>query len=230
MTPAYTVEMIRLALKEAFSSRYATDSSLLPHMVGILFAPSGSAITKSEILPRLDDYHHRSGNKIDFFCAGYGAHWPEGWIPDEIVVATTTNSYGQKTEWKYSSKYFNDLLDEVRSAAPRWRYSGDVDLLLLNAIPDQTGEVTLDFSVLVALNVTQLKMDKAIETVPQLFEQIFAYAEKPRVANSVEGFSDAQGITAGQSWLVDVVTTYLPGKVGDLWKKGRHYAVVDATE
>jgi hypothetical protein len=228
MIPAYSLDLIVGTLGEAFDSRYAKAPSPLVKMVGVLFAPAGASITKSEILPRLDDFHHRSGNNIDFFCAGYGAYWPAGWVPDEEVVATTTDQYGNTTEWKYSSKYFNDLLTDVRKQAKKWRYSGEVDLLLLNAYPGFEGKARLDFSTTVALMISRLKADKAIESAPELFEDIFTYAEAPREHAPTQGFSDQKGLETGRSWLVDLAAS-LAGKAGALWTKGRHYAVLDLT-
>jgi hypothetical protein len=229
MIPAYTLDTIRRTLAEAFRSRYITNSNTRVRMVGILFAPAGSSVAKAEILPRLDDFHHRSGNNVDFFCAGYGAYWPPGWVPDEKVVATTTDRYGNKTEWKYSSKYFSDLLKEVRSEATKWKYSGEIDLLLLNAYEGAKDAARLDFSTSVVLMISQLRADIPTETVAGLFERIFSYAEASQESATTEGFSDKSGLTIGRSWLVDLATSYLPGKAGDLWKKGRHYAVHDLT-
>jgi hypothetical protein len=53
-------------------------------MVGLLFAPVGQPIAKAEIIPRLKDFHYRSGNHINFYCAGYaGEHPPQGRSPRE---------------------------------------------------------------------------------------------------------------------------------------------------
>lgn len=145
------------------------------------------------------------------------------------MVATTTNNFGYKKEWKYSSKLFNDFLKEVKSEAKKWKYSGESDLLLLNAYKEGKDAVHLDFSTSIVLNISQLKADRVIESAPQLFERIFSYAENsPKPATTIE-FSDISGLTIGRSWLVELVTDYLPGKTGDLWKKGRHYAVYDRT-
>jgi len=229
MLPAYTLDGIRQMLSEAFRTRYASNSTPRVRMVGALFAPAGASITKAEILPRLDDFHHRSGNNIDFFCAGYGAYWPPGWVPDEKAVATTTDSFGNETKWKYSSKFFNDLLNEMKKEAKNWKYSGEVDLLLLNALSESEDEVRLDFTTCVTLAISRLKADKVIGTVPELFEQIFSYAEEAPDLARAERFSDKSGVSVGRTWLVDLVTSHLPLKTGTLWTKGHHYAIVDLT-
>jgi hypothetical protein len=197
-------------------------------MVGILFAPPGAAITKTEILPRFDDFHHRSGNNIDFFCGGYGFCWPSGWVPDAQIVATTTDpTWGHRTEWLFSPNYFNELRSEVRAAARQWEYSGEVDLLLLNAYPESTESARLDFTGAMVLKLNQLKEDKLIESVPVLFEKIFSYAEKQDGTDPTWGFSDRMGLEVGRGWFEDLVCSLLPRQTGQLWKRGRHYAVLN---
>ncbi len=39
-------------------------------MVGMLFVPEGAALMTQQIAPRLKEFHHRSGDHIDFFWAG----------------------------------------------------------------------------------------------------------------------------------------------------------------
>ena len=227
MLPAYSLDEIRRELARAFQYRYGEQSRLDVRMTGILFAPKGSDIASKEIRPRMDDFHHRSGNNIDFFCAGYGAYWPPGWVADEETVATTTSDFGHATEWKYSSKYFNDLLKEVRREAKTWAYSGEVDLILLNAFRDTDEMARLDFSVCLSLPDFRMKADGVIQSVGELFEQIFAYAECASNSLLVQNFSDSKGLSVARSWLTDLATSYLPAKLGDVWKSGHHYAVVN---
>jgi hypothetical protein len=226
MQPAYDLEGIRTVLERAFEARYPASVADPVRMVGILFAPAGSAISRNEILPRLDDFHHRSGSNIDFFCAGYGAYWPPDWVQDARVVATTTYPSGATCEWQYSAQHFNRLLSEVHEYTPQLKYSGEVDLLLVNARRDSFGLVDLDFSNVVVLMISRMKADKIIDSAPELFERIFEYAESADSPVTVEGFSDASGKLLARSWLDDLLSI-LPGKAGALWKKGRHFAVQD---
>lgn len=226
MQPAFDLDSIRDALEEAFNKRYPPTAVDAVRMVGILFAPAGAAITQSEILPRLDDFHHRSGKNIDFFCAGYGAYWPPDWIPDARVVATTTYSAGVVCNWQYSAEQFNNLLGQVEEETPQFTYSGEVDLLLLNARRNPVAGIDLDFSKVIMLKISRMKKDEAIESVPELFESIFKYVDSADSPATVEGFSDARGALLGRTWLESLLA-YIPGKAGTLWKKGRHFAVQD---
>jgi len=178
----------------------------------------------------MDDFHHRSASNIDFFCAGYGAFWPQGFAQDEESVGKTTDSNGHQTHWKYSSKLFNDLLNDVKHEAVNWNYSGEVDLLLLNAYRGPDRKVHLDFSGCVALAISRLKNDGAITSAPELFEQIFSYAESASGLPLTYEFSDRMGLSVSRSWLTKLVTSYLPLKSGTLWQEGRHFAITDLTE
>jgi hypothetical protein len=230
MLPAYSLNEVLREIAEAFNSRHEQEVSQRVRMVGLLFAPPGAAISKAEILPRLDDFHHRSGNNIDFFCAGYGAYWPEGWAPDAQPVTTTTDPrWGHTTDWLYSSKYFDDFRREIESMAKSWKYSGDVDLILVNARPDSDKMAKLDFTSAVVLRIDQLQKDKAIESVPNLFENIFRYADGQIGDDPTWGFSDKMGFKVGRSWFVDRLLSWLPWKTRELWKKGRHYAILNLT-
>jgi hypothetical protein len=228
MLPAYSLSEVQHQLAAAFKHRYPQTGKPRVRMVGLLFAPPGAPISKSEILPRLNDFHHRSGANIDFFCGGYGAYWPDGWVPDAEVVATTTDpTYCHKTKWLFSSKYFNDFRQEVVLETGSWKYSGEVDLLLLNAYPDSEELARLDFTGAVVLRLDQLKEDKVITSAPILFEQIFDYAERQSGDDPTWGFSDSMGLREGRSWFIELVMSLLPLKAGELWKKGRHYAVLN---
>lgn len=55
------------SLESAFSNRYEEKPIGHIRLVGILFAPIGAPLAQAEIIPRLSDFHHRTGNNIDFF-------------------------------------------------------------------------------------------------------------------------------------------------------------------
>jgi hypothetical protein len=228
MIPAYSYEQICVSLKGSFESRYHQGHLTGSHLVGLLFAPPNSEVGRDDVVPRLDDYHHRSGNVIDFFCAGYGAYWPPGWVPDERVVGTTTDpTFGHKTEWQFSAKHFHDLRAEIQEITKGWRYSGEADLLLANAVYDTaSGAASIDFGTTVDLRLQQLKIDDALETVPELFERIVTFAENHLSENPAWSFSDSSALELGRSWLASLPEK-LPLELGKVWKRGRHYAVHD---
>jgi hypothetical protein len=230
MLGAFSYDDIRRQLALAFSTRYAQGATRPVNLTGILFAPPRSSVG-AEIVPRLDDYHHRSANDVDFFLPGYGAYWPEGWVQDEQEVAVTTNrANGATTRWLYSAHYFDRVMREIREAAPGWHYSGESDLLLADAIYDEpTRTASIDFTTAVVLKLHLLARDGAVETVAELFERIFTFAEQRGDHDPTWRFSDRSGVRVGASWLESLVTEALPLSLGKVWKAGRHFVVRDLT-
>jgi hypothetical protein len=217
MLAADSLRNVRDGLNEAFARRPAW-SGLSARLVCLLFAPPGSKITKDEILPRWDDFHHRSGEDVDFFCAGYGAF--EG--DSSSVVATTTNPLYGKVDWHFYPEMFNIFVREVEeSLNPKWNYSGEADLLRYSE-----GYVSLDLSSPVLLNLLKMKEDKAIDSASELFETIIHYAPAQRSDNPAWGYSDAMGLGEMNKWIIEWITSLLPAKLGKAWIRGRHFAVV----
>lgn len=229
MLPAFSYEELCRTLSGRFQYLHQKGRTDSIRLVGVLFASPTSSVGKSDILPRLDDYHHRSGEHIDFFCAGYGAYWPPGWIQDEEVVARTTDPVtGLTTKWLYSAKYSNDLRAEIQRLAPSWQFRGEADLLLTNAVFDtKLQQAQLDFTTTIVLRLQQLKADDALTTVPELLERIFSYAEDQDPVNPAWHFSDKQALSIGRTWLEETFVEKLPLSLGKVWIRGKHYAVHD---
>jgi hypothetical protein len=125
-------------------------------MTGLLFAHPGVCLARDEILPSLEHFFLRSGDDVDFFCAGYGRFWPPGFVPDERKVTE------DKPPWLFSVSLFNKFLREIEDIAD-WHYSGGADLLLMNARFDGT-EASLDFDTAVVCDLEQMIKDEAILT------------------------------------------------------------------
>jgi hypothetical protein len=225
MFAAGSLQDVKSGLEEAFTKRPAWGHCPV-RLVCLLFAPASSRIAKDELLPRWDDFHHRSGEDVDFFCAGYGAYWPAEWDRKQQSVATTTHPMGGKIEWLYSPRLFNRFVREVESTIRQWRYSGEVDLLLFNAHREADNSIELDLSSPIVLKIANMKKDKAIDSASELFETIFHYAPAQRADNPTWGYSDAMGLKEGRIWLIEWITSLLPAKLGNVWKRGRHYAVL----
>jgi hypothetical protein len=75
-------------------------------------------------------------------------------------VEVTNGAY----PWYFSAKSFAEFVDDLESATS-WKYSGDVELLLLNA--DNTDEhlyFHLDYSRVISINLTQACKTGAINS------------------------------------------------------------------
>jgi hypothetical protein len=215
MVPANSLEHILLYLEEGHMRER-------PWMCGLLFAPPKTPIGKS-IFDRLLDWHYRSGANFDFFCVGYG-NWTEekGAKP---VARITAKPGLTPIKFYYNARAFHDIRKRVE-ALSSWRYSGEADLLLLNAMKDlDTGKARLEFDEMIALDVDSLVRDNVFATPARLLERVCQAADDAAASGdqlSVMDFSDKE-----------VVRTFLRGalsKLVDTLKVGtllgaRHFIV-----
>lgn len=97
MIPAWSYDQICKELGRAFQKRYPHRERGSIRMVGLLFAPPGARLAREHIIPSLDYFHHRSGDNIDFFCAGYSRY---GFTPGERPVSN------DDPPWMFSDQVF----------------------------------------------------------------------------------------------------------------------------
>ena len=183
-------------------------------MVGVLFCRPDLPIAESQIIGSLNYYHFRSGEHIDFFCAGYGTGWPLDKYRDQRKV-TSIDGEG----WYFSDNCFNGLRKDLANRT-KWDYSGQVDLILTDAKLDSgIGKAALDFSEAIVCRLTPMDTSKAIEDIPTFFEQIFKYAENPYTKRPTFAFSDLMGLKhAGKA-----LETLIPKSLRDSWKGIKKY-------
>lgn len=220
MIPAWSLAEVRRDLKERFERDEVRTDAVM--MVGFLFARPQAALARGEIIPALSYFHHRAGRHIHFLCAGYGAYWPPGSVPDAHKVVTI-----ERTDWLYSDRLFNEFRAELEDTTA-WQYSGGTDLLLTNATWDPAHRsADLDFSSALAMNLEQAIADGAIPDVGRWFERIFKFAESSRDDDPTWGFGVSAGLVAARSGLASAVLSLLPGRFGSEAQKLPHFLVVD---
>jgi hypothetical protein len=228
MIPAVTYDAVCEQLMSSFASgRYHSDKiDEQVRMVGLLFAPLRAPLARAEIIPRLNQFHYRSGSHIDFFCAGYGGYIFPGWLPDDAVEVTDEVPEGPK-DWTYSEQWFNNFRSEIEDkAGGRWHYSGEVDLILADAVVrPQAAQAHINFQAFLVIDLERAKNDGAIETVAKFFENVFRYAESPKSASAFAGFATVAGSKALGAALGDWFLSMLPKETGKIWKRGRHFVV-----
>ena len=219
LTPWSHSEVCRtLALD--FRTRHPGEVNPTVRMVGLLFAQSRVRFAREEIVPSLDYFHHRSGDKIDFFCAGYGRYW---YPPTEDQQKVT----GDDPPWLFSLSLFGKFCDEIEQLST-WQYSGEADLLLMNAhIDPEQDAARLDFNSAVVCDLEQMKRDGAITSVPRFFEQIFRYAQQAPADDPTWGFSDKMGLHVAGGAIKRVVLSLLPRKLDEDYRRAEHFAVRD---
>jgi hypothetical protein len=176
------------------------DSSHMPGvwMCGLLFAPPNTPVGRS-IMDRLDDWHHRSGANFDFFCVGY-VDWNE--FEDDQPVGHLRDTKGStRRQFYFSAKAFDDIRRNVEGRSG-WRYSGEADLLLVNAVQDESRQSfsrewrpssSLEFSEMLALDMDKIVNEKVYSSASRLMEAICRAADVEASAGSaikVHDFSD----------------------------------------
>ena len=218
MEPVRDYESLKSRIHMRFQHDFQQDDRHM-YMFGICFARPTSILGKSEILPQIPDWHHRSGNHIDFYFAGFSPNAiDDTWIETEIPGSW---------QWYYSSEMFNKFRSEMQ-VVTTWKYSGGCDLILANAKYDnKDNDVELDFSTAVVCQLDKMKEIKAFQSVEQYFENIFQYAEESGSHSNTWDFSDQAGISAGHSAIKSIALSCLPKNTGKEIKKISQYAVSD---
>lgn len=129
--------------------------------IGILIGNPNCEFVKNNIINKVSQYHHRSGNTIDFYFPGYGAYWFES-IPDGETICKING-----VDWSFSPEKFNDFLIELESKS-KWQYSGETELLILNY---KNG--ALDFSEVLVFWLDRMVKEGVIYSPSNFFESIF---------------------------------------------------------
>lgn len=211
-------------LTHAFLNRYPGRFPV--KMFGILFAPPHTKLARESIIPSLSHLHHRSENEIDFFCMGYASKDIYRSNPDDALKMKIECDSGT-VFWEYSDAVFNQLRKDFEKRT-KWRYSGECDLLLVNAIFDfEDNTLFIDFSKVVWLTLHSTLIDNPDISVGTLFENICSFADNSTSDNPVNDFSDSQGLKrVGKATLESVADGIkkLPGKI---FQKAHHFRVIN---
>ncbi len=220
MIPAWNYAQVCRELDQAFRYRYPAEGNGDIRMVGLLFAPAEVRLAKDEIIPSLEYFHHRSGNHIDFFCAGYSRY---GFTPGERPVTQDDPS------WMFSLELYDRFRREVERHS-RWRYSGEADFLLLNAKRGyESDTASLDFSSTIVCDLDRMIREQAIHTVRRFFEDVFRFAEGVQAPDPTWGFSDEMGVRTAGSALKRVILSLLPKDLGADYRRAEHFAIRDVS-
>lgn len=220
MVPAWDYSQVCRELNGAFQYRYEKNGFAGVRMVGLLFAPPEARLARDEITPGLRYFHYRSGDNIDFFCAGY-RRYGEDPGPEEKAVTD------DDPPWVFNLWLYNQFRRQVEQLST-WRYSGEADLLLMNAKFDEAGgKSSLDFKSAIACDLDRMVKDGAIQSVRRFFEDIFQFAETAQIADPTWGFSDEQGLRTAGSALKRVVLSLLPRHLGEDYRRAEHFAIRD---
>ncbi len=195
-------------LEDMLKDLQSKDSRVL----GILFVRPTTQIARSEIIPSLNYFWHRSGKHIDFYLPGYGAYW-YGTYPSEDVVCKING-----VEWSYSDTMFCKFVDLLERIS-LWRYKGDTELLLI----DHSSE-GLDFSNSITIWIEKAINDKAIQSTNSLLEALIQILKD---GSDVFSVSDKLTINRLGNSIKDIFLESLPLKLGTVLTQASYYCVKD---
>lgn len=202
------INRLQSLLSDRLSAERAPHGKIC-HLVALIFGLPYFPVIQDVIAPRLDYWHHRSEINIDFFCIGFfgGRSVPVQKNFDERDFVRAV------------------LLFEERS---KWRYSGETDLVLLNAIYDpHTKKAMLDFSTVLTITLERAIEDKAISSLPIFLEQLIHWAKEYDGAHPTWDFSDSRGLRLAGDALKKFLISLLPGKIGENVVKAFHFYTKD---
>jgi hypothetical protein len=183
-------------------------------------------LAKRDVLPSLAYFHRRAGKQIDFFCAGY----TQGFEGATDATGCSDYEAAGLEGWVFSNQRFVQLCKEI-SAASKWNYSGETDLVLTNAKCNrQSRTAVLDFRTAILFKLDQMKRDKAIASVREFFEKIFQFAESTDASDPTWEFSDKQGLKQARSAIARFLLSLLPKSVAESFNRAKHYAVVNVSK
>ncbi|HBG7674934.1 TPA: hypothetical protein KRE78_002575 [Clostridioides difficile] len=203
MFHALTYESMMEKLKETGSIRKCN--------IGILLCNPNSEFAQKEILSRVEQFYHASGEFIDFYFPGYGAYWNNEY-PDRECVQKVNG-----VSWYFSEKKYREFIRKLESIS-KWKYNGESELLVISY---NNGE--LDFSKSSMIWLDKSVKDGSIYSVSNEFERMFKEFERGR--NIVE-ISDK--FVLKSIW--DVSLNYLTekfGVCGKMFNKSKYIVTKD---
>lgn len=164
---------------EDYASSFSTQSQVghrFPQYsvaVFVLCHPdSGPA---KELRKRRAYFDIRTGETWDVFFPGYYQYGSMN-DPDAIEL----DEY-----WAFSPRAFDTFRRDLeRETNRRWRYTGGSDLVLLNAVVDQSGAVTVDYESVISGPMTDSQDGTRTLTLAQVIESISNDLEAQRESST----------------------------------------------
>ena len=168
-----------------------------------------AAKAMKQILEAAGLLHVLSGDKINFYFAGYA----EGEVPGAAT---------------FDAIRFATVKDDVE-AHSRWEWSGDTDLLLVNAHTDGNLWAALDWSSVICLRLERALDDKAIDSCVSFFTRLIAFAQGDQGRNPAAKFSNERGKALVGPILWQALTFLLPKEFRKYADRARNFVVQDVT-
>jgi len=205
-------------------TRMRVEIDQVSKLAGILFCSPDTDFGQREVLPDLDYFDERSGDFVEFYCAGFGTN-----------QQTRLANQGRMTpvvggqQWWFSTKAFNSLRKDLEEKT-RWTYSGETDLILFTASRDAKGDGYISFSPSIVCNLEQMSRDGAFTSVRAFLESIARLGEEYEGRDPVSLLSKKQEIKIGGNILKTLILSILPKPVQEGYQKAEHLAFQDISK
>lgn len=187
----------------------------------IVLAPTFHKKGYEEIIQRLSYLNNRSGEKLHFYCAGYGAFWDKKLFPDmEELNIIKISSNNDQTPWAFSHSLFAKFIDDLENET-KWEYSGGTEIIIL-------GKDIL-FKNCIILKIDKMIKDKVIDYPYELLEALIKYSKKQNNNISI-AFNEMGKVIVEEA--INTIFSYLPKyaeNTRNMYNKGRHYMILDLT-
>jgi len=142
MHPVISYQEMMSTLSIRLSFLAGKEPGKVVKLVGILFARPDVSLAKAQIIESLEYFHVRSGDHIDFFCAGYGPDDPNDKLRKAQVQV-------HERGWYFNTKHFERICSAIE-AKTGWEYGGRTELILTNASYDPVKhEARFDFNSMI---------------------------------------------------------------------------------
>ena len=195
-------------------------------LIAFLFADSGFDLVKKEIFPFLKRFNARSGYLTHFFFVGYIRESLASRYKDSECVVEGPDS----EKWYFSVEAFEKFRRELEDRT-KWKYSGGVDFLLLDAVrsnlldSNKNSPLVFNFDQVVAFDLVDARECKQLPILSKFFEGIFRYSEDKREEAKIRNYSDKQLLPLCVSVAEGAIKTLMPGYVIDGIKNVKQYSV-----
>jgi hypothetical protein len=169
--------------------------------VAIIFGRPHNKVINEDILPNLSEYHLRSGEFLEIFCVGFLEAEGE-FIPidpfDARAFLRATDSFEDRT---------------------KWRYSGETDLLLMNAYwQPKKQKAVLDFTTVICFTLERALENKVIKSIPAFIQDLLTYAKLYKGNNLPFDYSDRMSIRNLGGVLKAIFFAIIPPPFNDIAK------------
>jgi hypothetical protein len=180
--------------------------------IGILLGDPNCVFVRDNIINRINYFHHKSNEGIDFYFPGYGAYW-YGYYGKQKTACTV-----DEVEWSFSEKMYCEFINELEIKS-NWRYSGETELIIIDYAKED-----LDFSNTMTFWLDKMVKDKIIYSPANFFTSIFNLFKEE---NTTYTASDKLALKSMGNKIVDIIKNKMPSDIIKLYDSSKWFCIRD---